>query len=57
VVDVTQAGLVDATSVQKLAAYTAIASAAHALTVDVLIHRQEESGHASVPGPSKRKQL
>jgi chaperonin GroEL len=57
VVDVTQAGIVDATSVQKLAAYTAIASAAQALTVDVLIHRQAESEHASVPGPTKRKQL
>ena len=57
VVEVTQAGIIDATSVQKLAAYTAIASAAQALTVDVLIHRQEESEHASVPTPSKRKQL
>ncbi len=57
VVDVMQAGIWDAAVVQKSAAYTAIASAALALTVDVLVHRKEQSEHATARGPAKRKRL
>lgn len=41
VVDVTQAGILDAVSTLKAAVHGAVASAALALTVDVLIHRKE----------------
>ena len=52
-----QAGIFDATSVQKAALYAAIASAGLALTVDVLVHRRQQSEHASAKGPAKRKRL
>lgn len=55
VVDMAQAGIYDPTSVQKAAVYSAIASAGLALTVDVLIHRQEQPERASIRGPGKRK--
>jgi chaperonin GroEL len=43
VVDMCEAGIYDAAAVTKAVAYTAIASAALALTVDVLVHgRQPE---------------
>jgi chaperonin GroEL len=57
VTDMTQTGIFDATSVQKAAVYSAIASAGLALTIDVLVHRQEQPEHASAKGPGKRKQL
>jgi chaperonin GroEL len=57
VLDVMQAGIWDAAIVQKSAAYAAIASAALALTVDVLIHHKQQTEPPSVPGPAKRKRL
>ena len=57
VTDMTQTGIFDATSVQKAAVYSAIASAGLALTVDVLVHRQEQSEHPSTKSPGKRKRL
>jgi chaperonin GroEL len=57
VTDMIQTGIFDATSVQKAAVYSAIASAGLALTIDVLVHRQEQPEHASAKGPGKRKQL
>jgi chaperonin GroEL len=41
VVDVAQAGIFDAASVQKAAVHSAVASAALALTVDVLVHSKK----------------
>jgi chaperonin GroEL len=40
IVDMAKAGIFDAASVQKAAVHSAIASAALALTIDVLIHRK-----------------
>ena len=57
VTDMTQTGIFDATSVQKAAVYSAIASAGLALTVDVLVHRQEQPEHPSTKSPGKRKRL
>ena len=57
VTDMTQTGIFDATSVQKAAVYAAIASAGLALTVDVLVHRQEQPDHPSTKSPGKRKRL
>jgi len=57
VVDMSQAGIYDATSVQKAAVYAAIASAGLALTIDVLVHRKEQPEHATGRTPSKRKRL
>jgi len=57
VVDVSEAGIYDATSVQKAAVYAAIASAGLALTIDVLVHRKEQPTHATGRTPAKRKRL
>jgi chaperonin GroEL len=57
VVDMAAAGIYDATSVLKLAVFSAIASAGLALTVDVLIHRKQPLDQASSRPPSKRKRL
>lgn len=57
VVDMAEAGIYDVTGVLKLAILSAIASAGLALTVDVLIHRQEQPEHASIRPPSQRKRL
>lgn len=57
VVDMAQAGIYDATAVQKMALFSAIASAGLALTIDVLIHRAEQPEQATVPTPGKRKRL
>jgi chaperonin GroEL len=57
VVDMAQAGIYDPTSVQKAAVYSAVAGAGLALTVDVVVHRQEEPGPPPVRGPGKRKTL
>jgi chaperonin GroEL len=56
VVDVVQAGIYDATAVQKAAVYGALSTAALALTVDVLVHHAEPE-QAPLPNPAKRKQL
>jgi chaperonin GroEL len=55
VANMAQAGIYDATSVQKAALYAAIASAGLALTVDVLIHRKDQPEHATGKTPAKRK--
>ena len=56
VVDVAQAGIFDATAVQKAVVFGALSSAALALTVDVLVlHGEPEQ--APLPKPAKRKQL
>ena len=57
IVDMMQAGVWDAAIVQKSAVYAAISSAAQALTIDVLIHRQEQPEQATIRAPSKRKRL
>lgn len=57
VVDMMQAGIWDAAIVQKSAVYATIAGAAQALTIDVLVHRQEQPGHATMRTPSRRKRL
>jgi len=57
VVDVAQAGIWDAASVQKTALYAALASAGMALTVDVMIHRPEQPKHASIHTPSPLKKI
>ena len=56
VVDMLQAGIYDAAVVQKSVVYTAVASAAQALTVDVLVHRREPE-RASMPDSVTPKQL
>jgi chaperonin GroEL len=56
IVDVTQAGIYDATAVQKAAFYGALSTAALALTIDVLVHRAELE-QASSPKSARRKQL
>ena len=57
VTDMAEAGIYDATSVQKAAAYVAIASAGLALTVDVLVHLAEQPEHAAIQTPGTRKRL
>ncbi|GIK43016.1 MAG: 60 kDa chaperonin 1 [Chloroflexota bacterium] len=57
VVEMRQAGICDAAMVQKTAVYTAISSAALALTIDVLVHRNGQPEHAAVHTPGKRKRL
>jgi len=57
VVDMMQAGIWDAAIVQKSAVYATIAGAAQALTIDVLVHRQEQPEHATIRTPSRRKRL
>ena len=57
IVDMMQAGIWDAAIVQKSAVYAAISSAAQALTIDVLVHRQEQPEQATIRAPSKRKRL
>ncbi len=55
VTDMAQAGIYDAAIVQKSAVYTAITSAAQALTIDVLIHRRQQPEHATVHTPKGRR--
>lgn len=57
VVEMRQAGICDAAVVQKMVVYNAISSAALALTIDVLVHRNGQSEHAAVHTPGKRKRL
>lgn len=57
IVDLAEAGIYDATTVLKQAVFSAIASAGLALTIDVLIHRQQQPEHTSIRPPSKRKRL
>lgn len=56
-VDMVAAGIVDSAGVTKAAVYAAISSAALALTIDVLVHRPQQSGHAEPRSPGHRKQL
>jgi chaperonin GroEL len=57
IVDVQQMGIWDAAIIQKSAVYTAISSAALALTVDIMIHRKEQPTHATGRKPARRKRL
>lgn len=57
VVDMMEAGIWDAAIVQKSAVYGAITTAALALTIDVLVHRQEQPKHVTIRPPSARKRL
>lgn len=57
VVEMMQAGICDAAVVQKTAVYNAISSAALALTIDVLVHRNGQAEHATIHTPGKRKRL
>jgi chaperonin GroEL len=50
------AGIYDATAVQKAVVYGALSTAAIALTVDVLVHHAEPE-QAPPPEPAKKKQL
>jgi len=55
-VDMIKAGIVDATAVQKAAVYGAVSSAALALTVEVLVHRPDQTSVMATPvTPAKRK--
>ena len=56
VVDAAQAGIHDATAVQKAVVYGTLSTAAMALTVDVLVHHGEPE-QAPLPQPGKKKQL
>jgi chaperonin GroEL (HSP60 family) len=51
-----EAGILDATAVQKAVVYGALSTAALALTVDVLVHHGELE-QAPLPQPGKRKEL
>ena len=57
IVEMAQAGIYDATSVQKAAVFGAIASAGLALTIDVLVHRKEQPSQVTGKAPGKRKRL
>jgi chaperonin GroEL len=56
VVDMAQAGIYDVTAVQKSAVYATIASAALALTIDVMVHHRNPE-QVSAPAPGRRKRL
>lgn len=56
VVDMVEAGIYDATAVQKSAVFAAVSSAALALTIDVVVHHREPE-KATRPKPSARKQF
>ena len=55
-VDMLQAGVADPAYVQKSAVYAAIASAALALTVDVMVHHARPE-KAELPEPARKKHL
>ncbi len=57
VVDMVEAGIVDAAMVQKSAVYAAVASAALALTIDVMVHHRSQPQRATIHTPSQRKRL
>jgi chaperonin GroEL (HSP60 family) len=57
VVEVMQAGICDPAATVKAATFGAVAGAALALTIDVLIHRQEQPQQATIATPGKRKRL
>ncbi len=57
IVNMEEAGIYDTAVMQKSAAYAAISGAALALTVDVLVHRKDQSNHAALDTPVKRKKL
>ena len=57
VVNMIEAGIYDTATMQKSAVYAAVASAALALTIDVLVHRTGQPDHATVDGSGKRKRL
>jgi chaperonin GroEL len=56
VVDVREAGIVDAAGVVKTGAFAAISSAALALTVDVIVHHREAEREFQHE-PARRKRL
>jgi chaperonin GroEL len=57
VVNMIEAGIYDTAATQKAAVHAAVASAALALTIDVLVHRTEQPQHATGNGTGKRKKL
>lgn len=57
VVDVTEASIYDATMVQKMAVFHALSSAALALTIDVMIHRNGQGQPTPVVTPARKKRL
>jgi chaperonin GroEL len=57
VVDMAQAGIIDAANVLKLAVFSALASAGLALTIDVLVHHKEQPAQVVGRSPGKRKRL
>jgi len=57
VVDPEQAGLRDSTMVLKSAAFSAVSTAALALTVDCLVHRELDDHEVTVPDPAVVKKL
>ena len=52
-----EAGLYDPANVTKAAVYAGLSSAALALTIDVIVHRTQQPTHATLPTPTRRKQL
>jgi len=57
VVDMIEAGIWDAATVVQSAVYGAISTAALTLTVDVLVHRQQQPEHVTIRPPSPKKRL
>jgi chaperonin GroEL len=57
IVDMTDAGIFDTTTVQKMAIFSAIASAGLALTIDVLVHHKEQPDQAAARPPSKKRRI
>lgn len=57
VVNMIEAGIYDTATMQKAAVHAAVASAALALTIDVLVHRTKQPDYATGNGSSKRKRL
>jgi chaperonin GroEL len=50
-------GIYDTAVMQKTAVYAAVASAALALTIDVLVHRTDQTTHATPASAVKRKRI
>ena len=57
ILDMRDAGIYDTATVQKMAIFTAIASAGLALTIDVLVHHKEQPDQAAARPPSKRRRI
>jgi chaperonin GroEL len=57
VISIEDFGIYDTATMQKTAVFAAVASAALALTIDVLVHRTDQTTHATPDGAVKRKKI